>query len=83
MTFNSSLSSVFNKCVSELDEFSCILSTKQLISLAIEIEYPVRSAQADSRVSEFKYYIRITNGHEKKGREGEVQGLQHSKCATC
>ena len=83
MTFNSSLSSVFNKCVSELDEFSFILSTKQLISLAIEIEYPVSNAQADSQIREFKYYIKITNGHEKKGREGEVQGLQHSTCATC
>ena len=85
MTFNSSLSSVFKKCVSGLDKFSCLLSTKQLISLVIEIKYPVGKAQADSRIREFKFYIKITNGHEKKGRGGgaEVQGLQHSKCAPC
>ena len=50
MTFNSSLSSVFNfKCVSELDAVS--------------------NAQADSQIREFKYYVKITNGQEKKERE--------------
>ena len=58
MIFNSSLSSVFNKCVSALDEFSYILSTKQLISLAIGIKYQVRNAQADNRIREIKFYIK-------------------------
>ena len=38
-------------------------------------EYPVSSAQADSQLCEFKFYINIINGHEKKGREG--------KCRVC